>query len=61
MQKWLQKEEEERRGREKNKASDNTHIHNLQQGGTEEMQETKRLMPKEHSYWSSSLRWFVEA
>ena len=33
---WQQKEKEEiKRGREK-KVSDNTHIHNLQQGGAEE-------------------------
>ena len=31
------KEEEGRRAREKKKVSDNTHIHNLQQGSVEEM------------------------
>ena len=41
--------------------SDNSHIHKLQQGSMEEMQETKRLILKEHSYWSSSLRWFAGA
>ena len=54
--KWQQKEEEERRGREKKKVSDNTHMRNLQQEGTEEMQETK----KAHAQETLLTEWFTE-